>query len=117
MGGQMQQSNPAATAVYDHPGNAGPVGDAGDVVMARWLQSAGLQHLASSLASTGVDHRLLPNLLMQILRIHTRHVVVILSALIPLVLLVGLSLPLTTNVVSENTIVDYLFTSWTLWFR
>ncbi|KAH1209124.1 Kinesin-like protein KIN-13A [Glycine max] len=33
--------------------------------MARWLQSAGLQHLASPLASTAIDHRLLPNLLMQ----------------------------------------------------
>ncbi|XP_060197765.1 kinesin-like protein KIN-13A isoform X1 [Lycium barbarum] len=65
MGGQMQQSNPAAAAVYDHPGNVGPAGDAGDAVMARWLQSAGLQHLASPLASSGVDHRLLPNLLMQ----------------------------------------------------
>lgn len=66
MGGHTQQSNPAATAVYDHPGNAGPTGDAGDAVMARWLQSAGLQHLASPLASTGVDQRLLPNLLMQV---------------------------------------------------
>ncbi|CAL5346942.1 unnamed protein product [Camellia sinensis] len=72
MGGQMQQSNAAAaTALYDHPGggslhNAGPGSDAGDAVMARWLQSAGLQHLASPLASTGIDHRLLPNLLMQI---------------------------------------------------
>ncbi|XP_054822006.1 kinesin-like protein KIN-13A [Prosopis cineraria] len=70
MGGQMQQSNAAATALYDHSGsgplhNAGPAGDAGDAVMARWLQSAGLQHLASPLASTGIDHRLLPNLLMQ----------------------------------------------------
>lgn len=62
----MQQSNAAATALYDHPGNGGPAsGDAGDAVMARWLQSAGLQHLASPLASTGIDHRLLPNLLMQ----------------------------------------------------
>ena len=72
MGGQMQQSNAAATALYDHPGggtlhNAGPASDAGDAVMARWLQSAGLQHLASPLASTGIDHRLLPNLLMQVL--------------------------------------------------
>ncbi|CAL5393260.1 unnamed protein product [Camellia sinensis] len=72
MGGQMQQSNAAAAALYDHPGgggslhNAGPGSDAGDAVMARWLQSAGLQHLASPLASTGIDHRLLPNLLMQI---------------------------------------------------
>lgn len=57
----MQQSNAsaAAAALYDH--QAG--GDAGDVVMARWLQSAGLQHLASPLAST--DQRMLPNLLMQ----------------------------------------------------
>ncbi|XP_044479985.1 kinesin-like protein KIN-13A [Mangifera indica] len=75
MGGQMQQSNAAAaTALYDHAGagvggsmhnNAGPTSDAGDAVMARWLQSAGLQHLASPLASTGIDQRLLPNLLMQ----------------------------------------------------
>ncbi|EOY06526.1 hypothetical protein QUC31_016225 [Theobroma cacao] len=71
MGGQMQQSNAAATALYDHAAgggslhNAGPAGDAGDAVMARWLQSAGLQHLASPLASTGIDQRLLPNLLMQ----------------------------------------------------
>lgn len=66
----MQQSNAAATALYDHPGggslhNAGSASDAGDAVMARWLQSAGLQHLASPLASTGIDHRLLPNILMQ----------------------------------------------------
>ncbi|WMV31468.1 hypothetical protein MTR67_024853 [Solanum verrucosum] len=59
MGGQMQQSNGAATALYDQQGNASPAGDAGDAVMARWLQSAGLQHLASPMASTGVDHRLL----------------------------------------------------------
>lgn len=68
MGGQMQQSNAAATALYDHPGGSagGPGNDAGDAVMARWLQSAGLQHLASPLASNGIDHRLLPNLLMQV---------------------------------------------------
>lgn len=55
----MQQSNAAAaaSALYDHPG------DAGDAVMARWLQSAGLQHLASPLASA--DQRMLPNFLMQ----------------------------------------------------
>lgn len=69
----MQQSNAAAaTALYDHTSggslhNAGPASDAGDAVMARWLQSAGLQHLASPLASTGIDNRLLPNLLMQVL--------------------------------------------------
>uniref|UniRef100_A0A2P2MHZ4 Kinesin-like protein n=2 Tax=Rhizophora mucronata TaxID=61149 RepID=A0A2P2MHZ4_RHIMU len=67
----MQQSNAAATtALYDHAGggslhNTGTASDAGDAVMARWLQSAGLQHLASPLASTGIDQRLLPNLLMQ----------------------------------------------------
>ncbi|KAJ6719836.1 KINESIN-RELATED PROTEIN 6 [Salix purpurea] len=71
MGGQMQQTNAAAgagTALYDHAGGGGSLGpsaDAGDAVMARWLQSAGLQHLASPLASTGIDHRLLPNILMQ----------------------------------------------------
>ncbi|KAL5852397.1 hypothetical protein ACOSQ3_007515 [Xanthoceras sorbifolium] len=70
MGGQMQQNNAAAaTALYDHAGaasgvsgpmhsNAGPASDAGDAVMARFLQSAGLQHLASPLASTNIDHRL-----------------------------------------------------------
>ncbi|XP_061370541.1 kinesin-like protein KIN-13A [Gastrolobium bilobum] len=58
----MQQGNAAAAAaaLYDNTAT-----DAGDAVMARWLQSAGLQHLASPLASTGIDHRLLPNLLMQ----------------------------------------------------
>ncbi|GAB2266653.1 Kinesin-like protein KIN-13A [Dionaea muscipula] len=64
-GGQMQQSNPAAAVLYDHPGggsmhNVGLASDAGDAVMARWLQSAGLQHLASPMASNTV-----PNLLMQ----------------------------------------------------
>ena len=70
----MQQSNAATAALYDGDGplhNAvlagGGGSDAGgDAVMARWLQSAGLQHLASPLASTGIDHRLLPNLLMQL---------------------------------------------------
>lgn len=70
----MQQTNSAAaaaataTALYDHAGaggSLGPTSDAGDAVMARWLQSAGLQHLASPMASTGIDHRLLPNILMQ----------------------------------------------------
>ena len=74
MGGQLQQTNAAAaaaaaTALYDHTGAGGSLGltnDAGDAVMARWLQSAGLQHLASPLASTGIDHRLLPNILVQV---------------------------------------------------
>ena len=68
-GGHMQQSNAVATALYDHAAGGGPLhnaGPAGDAVMARWLQSAGLQHLASPLASTGIDQRLLPNLLMQV---------------------------------------------------
>ncbi|KAL1220527.1 Kinesin-like protein KIN-13A [Cardamine amara subsp. amara] len=67
MGGQMQQTNAAAaTALYDGAlHNAGPTNEAGDAVMARWLQSAGLQHLASPVASTGIDQRHLPNLLMQ----------------------------------------------------
>ncbi|XP_074292267.1 kinesin-like protein KIN-13A [Silene latifolia] len=61
----MQQSNAAAAAaaLYDHPGGGaggGAGGDAGDAVMARWLQSAGLQHLASPLGSNQ-----LPNMLMQ----------------------------------------------------
>lgn len=51
-------------ALYD---GALPTNDAGDAVMARWLQSAGLQHLASPVASTGNDQRDLPNLLMQVL--------------------------------------------------
>ncbi|KAK4405559.1 Kinesin-like protein KIN-13A [Sesamum angolense] len=66
MGGQMQQSSAAAaTALYENAGPGVSGGDAGDAVMARWLQSAGLQHLASPMASNAVDHRLLPNLLMQ----------------------------------------------------
>ncbi|XP_047330944.1 kinesin-like protein KIN-13A [Impatiens glandulifera] len=61
MGGHTQQNNAAAaaTAMYDYPG-AGPANDAGDAVMARWLQSAGLQHLASPVASNVIDQRLLP---------------------------------------------------------
>lgn len=73
MGGQMQQRNNAASSLYDPPAdgggsqnNAGPANDAGDAVMARWLQSAGLQHLASPVASTAIDQRHLPNLLMQV---------------------------------------------------
>ncbi|KAK1315545.1 Diatom spindle kinesin 1 [Acorus calamus] len=81
-GGHVQQGGASAAAAaavaagvpppYDHhhgaAGGSGPgstAGDAGDAVMARWLQSAGLQHLASPLASNGIDQRLLPNLLMQ----------------------------------------------------
>ncbi|XP_072975038.1 kinesin-like protein KIN-13A [Typha angustifolia] len=66
MGGQVQQTNAAAAAaaLYDPAAAAGTAGDAGDAVMARWLQSAGLQHLASPVASSA-DHRVLPNLLMQ----------------------------------------------------
>lgn len=40
--------------------------DTGDAVMARWLHSAGLQHLAAPLAAAALDHRLLPSLLMQV---------------------------------------------------
>ncbi|CAG7883646.1 unnamed protein product, partial [Brassica rapa] len=68
-GGHMQQTNAAAvaaTALYDGAlNNAGPGNEAGDAVMARWLQSAGLQHLGSPVASAGTDQRHLPNLLMQ----------------------------------------------------
>jgi len=59
----MQQGNAAAAAaLYEHQtgGAAGGSDAGGDVVMARWLQSAGLQHLASA------DQRMLPNLLMQV---------------------------------------------------
>lgn len=62
----MQQRN--ATSLYDQPADnaGGPASDAGDAVMARWLQSAGLQHLASPVAANnGNDQRHLPNLLMQ----------------------------------------------------
>ncbi|XP_051127853.1 kinesin-like protein KIN-13A [Andrographis paniculata] len=66
VGGQMQQSSAAAaTALYENAGPGVSGGDAGDAVMARWLQSAGLQHLASPMASNAVDNRMLPNLLMQ----------------------------------------------------
>ncbi|CAM8902730.1 unnamed protein product [Rhodiola kirilowii] len=64
----MKQNNAAETTLYDLPGTSSPLGhgsDAGDAVTARWLQSAGLQHLASPSASTGIDQRLLPNILMQ----------------------------------------------------
>lgn len=68
--GQMPPQGNAAAAVYDQPAGGSLQSastDAGDAVMARWLQSAGLQHLGSPLASSGVDHRLFPNLLMQVL--------------------------------------------------
>lgn len=42
------------------------VSDDRDAVMARWLQSAGLQHLAAPLSAAAVDHQLLPTLLMQV---------------------------------------------------
>lgn len=61
----MPQSS--AAALYDYGGSLHSMGssiDSSDPVTARWLQSAGLQHLAP-MASTGMDHRLLPNLLMQ----------------------------------------------------
>lgn len=67
----QQQRNASATSLYDQSAdggshhNAGSTSDAGDAVMARWLQSAGLQHLASPVASNGIDQRHLPNLLMQ----------------------------------------------------
>ncbi|CAA6654289.1 unnamed protein product [Spirodela intermedia] len=62
MGGQGQQSNAASAAsLYNHAIGVGPVGDSGDAVMARWLQSAGLQHLASPMAST--DNRFFPNVM------------------------------------------------------
>ncbi|KAF3795781.1 KINESIN-13A [Nymphaea thermarum] len=59
MGGHVHQRN---AALYEQ---VGATSDAGGAVKARWLQSAGLQHLASPLASSGVDHRTLPSLLMQ----------------------------------------------------
>lgn len=49
--------------------HAGGVSAGGDAVMARWLQSAGLQHLAAPLSAAALDHRLLPSLLMQVLSI------------------------------------------------
>lgn len=55
----MEQNHPR------HSSHAG-ASDSGDAVMARWLQSAGLQHLAAPLAAAALDHRLLPSLLMQV---------------------------------------------------
>ncbi|CAM6043770.1 unnamed protein product [Sphagnum compactum] len=65
MGGQMEQNAPVQHHVH-HSNHAAAAGtDTGDAVMARWLQSAGLQHLAAPLAAAALDHRLLPSLLMQ----------------------------------------------------
>lgn len=61
-----QSRSAAATALYETTGPGLSSGDAGDAVMSRWLQSAGLQHLASPMASNAVDHRLFHNLLMQV---------------------------------------------------
>jgi len=66
MGGQMEQNAPVQHHVH-HSNHAAAAGtDTGDAVMARWLQSAGLQHLAAPLAAAALDHRLLPSLLMQV---------------------------------------------------
>lgn len=103
----MQQSNAAAaTTLYDHAAggslhNAGPASDAGDAVMARWLQSAGLQHLASPVASTSVDHRLLPNLLMQVTK----------SLLLKLILVVLMMCILIHLPVSEHEVL-FFFEVW-----
>ncbi|GJV36573.1 cellulose synthase interactive 1-like protein [Tanacetum coccineum] len=54
-------------SLYDQPADnaGGPASDAGDVVMARWIQSACLQHLASPVAANNRnDQRHMPNLLM-----------------------------------------------------
>lgn len=59
MGGQMEHNHP-------HHSNHAGASDSGDAVLARWLQSAGLQHLAAPLAAAALDHRLLPSLLMQV---------------------------------------------------
>jgi hypothetical protein len=55
-GSHLQQSS---AALYDQTGTMGGqhTGDAGDATMSRWLQSAGLRHLASP----GLDHRFLSN--------------------------------------------------------
>ncbi|KAG0587846.1 hypothetical protein KC19_2G195600 [Ceratodon purpureus] len=59
IGGQMEQNR-------NHNSSHGVgASDGGDAVMARWLQSAGLQHLAAPLQAAALDHRLLPSLLMQ----------------------------------------------------
>ncbi|KAK8682096.1 hypothetical protein V6N13_054493 [Hibiscus sabdariffa] len=61
----MHQSNAVATALYDRSGSESlrnaDSASGGDAVMARWLQSAGLQHLASN----GIDQSLLSNILVQ----------------------------------------------------
>jgi kinesin family protein 2/24 len=71
MGGQMEQQNNVAIQhqqLLHHSSNHAAVSSDspnGDAVLARWLQSAGLQHLAAPLAAAALDHRLLPSLLMQ----------------------------------------------------
>ena len=65
IGGQMEQNR-----IHNSSHGVG-ASDGGDAVMARWLQSAGLQHLAAPLSAAALDHRLLPSLLMQVLPIFT----------------------------------------------
>ena len=64
MGGQVQQ--PSNASQYERNGGNFPGsytgGDAADAAMSRWLQSAGLQHLASP----SVDPRHFPNLIPQV---------------------------------------------------
>ncbi|CAM6026023.1 unnamed protein product [Sphagnum balticum] len=75
MGGQMEQQNNVAIQhqqLLHHSSNHAAVSSDspnGDAVLARWLQSAGLQHLAAPLAAAALDHRLLPSLLMQAVNI------------------------------------------------
>nr|AMS24242.1 kinesin 13b protein [Marsilea vestita] len=68
MGGQVQQSSSAPP--YDHHGFSGShaasaATDPTEAVMSRWLQSAGLQHLAPPTGSPALDPRLLQNVLIQ----------------------------------------------------
>lgn len=59
MGGQMEQNH------HQHS-NSVETSNGGDAIMLRWLQSAGLQHLAAPLVAAALDHRLLPSLLIQV---------------------------------------------------
>lgn len=72
--GQMRQTNAAGSFYERSEGggvyqNVAPGSDAGEAATARWLQSAGLQHLASPTAVGGIEHRHIPNIHMQVVLI------------------------------------------------
>lgn len=64
-GQEVQQSSNTSSAAAVGAGMY-DVGDAGDAAMSKYLQSTGMQHLASS-STSALDQKLIPNQLAQVL--------------------------------------------------